>query len=314
MREDLTHWIALSRTDGVGPKLLRALIDRFGSPEDALAAPEAELLQVKRLGPTLAERIASAPKSLEAIETELAMLRENEVEVLTWADEGYPRNLLSVDDAPPVLYVRGNVGAADEFSVAIVGSRECSEAGYELAQDLSAVLAECGVTVVSGFAQGIDSAAHQGALRGRGRTLAVLGSGIGVVPAGQRELAEGVASHGALLSELQPMTPPSGPTLMARDRILSALSRGVIVIEATTDSGTMDTVDRARKQGRLLWAIDWPEWEERHSGNRALRKGGAERLSPEVVLDEVDQVVAALQAFELPTAEEPGPQQRSLFG
>jgi len=238
--DSVAWWLALYFTPGVGPRLFRRLVERFGDPEAACAAPSEELTDIPRLGPTLAERIQAVDPA--PVEAELFSLYDEGIDVVTLADPAYPRYLRWIPDAPPVLFLRGCVMEADESAVAVVGSRRASPAGQERARCLAAALAEAGYTVVSGLAQGIDTAAHHGALDVGGRTLAVLGSGIRVIhPRENARLAEAIADSGALLSELHPNAPPRGATLMARDRIISGLSLGVVVVEAEEGSGSLDT-------------------------------------------------------------------------
>jgi DNA processing protein len=203
------------------------------------------------------------------------------IQVLTWDDDEYPDNLRSVGDAPPVLYVRGDVLPGDADAAAIVGSREATAQGLETAESLGYELARRGLTIVSGLALGIDTAAHRGALRARrGRTLAVLGSGLrSIFPRENSELAEDVSARGAVLSELGLGVPASGPALMARDRIVSGLSRVVIVVEAAEKSGSMDTARRALAQSRLLMAVPGSP------GTRLLLAGKAEALTEATDLD-----------------------------
>jgi DNA processing protein len=225
-----------------------------------------------------------------------------------------------------ILFVRGAIKKGDENAVAIVGTRAASEGAIKIATMLAYELALRGLCVVSGLALGIDTAAHTGALdaedgdtparmmpnlRGvragvSGRTIAVLGSGIRVIhPRENAELAERIAAHGAVLSELMPNAPPKGPQLMARDRLISGLSRAVIVVEASQKSGSMDTAERARKQGRLVYAVPGSE------GTEGLLKGGARRLEADAMdFDALaEEIYTHMNAKENPTV----PTQGALF-
>jgi DNA processing protein len=241
----------------------------------------------------------------------LEALAEAGIDVLSWDDDSYPANLLTVSDAPPLLFVRGALLPADSNAVAIVGTREPSAASAALADKLGCELAQRGLTIVSGLALGIDTAAHTGALEAqRGRTLAVLGSGINAIfPRENIELAEHIAQRGALLSELRPNTPASGPSLMARDRIVSGLSRAVIIIEAQERSGTMDTARRAQAQSRLLIAVPGSP------GSDVLLRQGALRLDPQTL--DLDTLAERMRAHpvgeDAPQQTEPPPQPQSLF-
>lgn len=269
-----THYLALHTLSGIGGVTARRLIERFGSLEAAFAAPDEELLAVPRITAPMVARLRDL--SLEALEAELAALAEEGLQVLTWEDAAYPANLRPVRDAPPLLFLRGTLAPGDADAVAVIGTRRPSSAGEALAEELARELAQRGLTVVSGLALGIDSAAHRGALAAPdGRTLAVLGSGLrNVHPRTNAALAERICARGALLSEVHPDAPPTGPSLMARDRIQSGLSRAVIVVEAGAPSGSVDTARRARKQGRLVLALPGSP------GTAALLAAGAEPLDP----------------------------------
>ncbi len=282
------HWLALSTVPGIGGATARRLIERFGSVEAIFDAPDEELRQVPRLTAEVLARLRTV--SLEALEGELASLAEEGLGVVTWDDSDYPVNLRQVNDAPPVLFLRGDLQASDEYAVAIVGTREPSSEGVDMAEMLGRELAARGLTIVSGLALGIDTAAHRGALQAEGgRTLAVPGSGLRAIhPRENVPLAEKITRRGALLSELHPNTPARGPNLMARDRIISGLSHAVIVVEAGEKSGSLDTAAKALHQKRLLFAVPGSP------GTQALLAGGAESLGPQAVdLDGLSQRIGA---------------------
>jgi DNA processing protein len=269
------HWLALTHIPGVGGATVRRLLERFESVEAIFAADPTELAKV----PRLSEQAITAIKaiSLAEVEAELLALTDEGITFLTWDDLSYPALLRDLPDPPPVLFVLGTLLPEDEKAVAIVGSREASKRGLIRARHLGQALASRGLTVVSGLALGIDTAAHEGALEARGRTLAVLGSGLKAIHALQnQELVENITNHGAMLSELHPEAPPRGPYLMARDRIIAALSRAVIVVEAKEKSGSLDTAQRAKRLGRLVLAcVGSP-------GTDALLQAGvAQQLNPE---------------------------------
>lgn len=248
------HWIALSLTPGVGGKAMRRLLKRFGDAEAVFEAPDKALLAMPRIGEKTLRAIRAV--RLEQVEAELLSLEDEGIGVLVWDDEDYPANLRAAADAPPLLFVRGTVLPEDARAVAIVGTRTPSSRGLENAHITAATLAVRGLTVISGLALGVDTAAHTGTLEAGGRTLAVLGSGLRAIhPRSNAELAERIAVSGALLSELHPNTPVRGSQLMARDRIISGLSRAVVVVEARLESGSLDTARHAREQERPLFAI-----------------------------------------------------------
>jgi len=282
------HWLALSAVSGVGGVTVRRLVDSLGSVEAIFDAPDEDLLAVPRVTPEIVARLRAI--SPDALEAELASLADEGLQVVTWDDSDYPENLRLAHDAPPVLFARGELLPEDAQAVAIVGTRQASASAAALAHALSRELAGRGITVVSGLALGIDTAAHRGALEADGgRTLAVLGSGLrSIHPRENVSLAREIVRRGALLSELHPNTPPRGQNLMARDRILSGLSLAVIVVEAQEKSGSLDTAAKARKQGRLLLAVPGSP------GTDALLAQGAEQLDPEVA--DMDQLSESIRA------------------
>lgn len=225
----------------------------------------------------------------DQIENELYALGRDGISVLTLDDDDYPTNLALIHDAPPVLFMRGALSTKDERAVAIVGTREASERGQRIATELARGLGKRGWTIVSGLARGIDTAAHLGALDGR--TLAVLGSGIRVIhPKENEALAEKIAQgHGAVLSEFSPNTPPQGRNLMTRDRVISGLASGTIVVQAEKDSGSMDTASRARRQSRLVFAVRGGG-----AGAEQLLRTGAEEIDADNV--DWDTLIAKLRA------------------
>jgi DNA processing protein len=269
------HWLALSTISGIGGATARKLLDSLGDVEAIFDAPDDQLMAIPRVTPEVVARLRSV--SLDALEAELASLDDEGFQALTWEDDGYPENLRLLNDAPPVLFVRGELLLEDAQAVAIVGTRQATPRGAAIAERLAGELAQHGLTVVSGLALGIDTAAHRGALTAEeGRTLAVLGSGLRHIhPRENRSLAAAIESRGALLSELHPNTPPRGVNLMARDRIISGLSRAVIVVEAQEKSGSLDTAAKAKRQGRLVFAVPGSP------GTESLLAKGAERLQPD---------------------------------
>lgn len=280
------HYLALSRIPGIGGATARKLIEKFGDIESAFRADESALTAVPRVTPDIARAIKAAP--LESLESELEMLEEQGVRVVTWDDGNYPANLSSASDSPYLLYVFGSLLPEDSRAVAVVGSRDASERAIDNAGQIARGLAQRGVTVVSGLALGVDAAAHRGALSVKtGRTLGVLGSGLKMIhPRSNALLAQQAAESGAVLTEYHPDTPPSGPALMARDRIVSGLSLAVIVVEANIRSGSVDTAEKARRQNRLVFAVPGSP------GTDALISSGATPLEPadlDSVIDGLDK-------------------------
>jgi DNA processing protein len=273
---DRVYWLALHGIRGIGGVTLRHLRQRFGSLGAVFHASAEELLRVPRITAQVVSRLRAI--SLDAVAAELDGLTRQGIQVLTWEDAAYPANLRVIDDAPPLLFVRGGLCPTDWQAVAVVGTRQPSRDKEAFARNLAHHLAEQGCTVVSGFAQGIDTAAHEGVLRARnGRTLAVLGCGLSALPTrADVRLVEAITRRGALLSELRPRVAAHGLLLMARNRIISGLCKAVIVVEAGERSGSFDTALRTRRQGRFLFAVPGSR------GTEELLKGGAESLDPQV--------------------------------
>lgn len=299
------HWLALASVSGLGSVTARKLLERFGDVESVFAAAPDELLGVPRVTATMVEQLHDV--ALDQVEQELYTLQEQEIDVLTWDDARFPARLAELSDAPLVLFAYGRLKPDDENAVAIVGTRAPSDESIGAAASLARELALRGLTVVSGLALGIDTAAHRGALEAEdGRTLAVLGSGIRVIhPRENAELAMQVAEHGALLSELAPNAPPRGPQLMARDRIISGLSRAVIVVEAGSQSGSLDTAERARKQGRLVFAVPGS------AGTDGLIRVGALPLEMEAL--DPDDLAQQIYTHSTASRDRPAPRQGSFW-
>lgn len=299
------HWLALASLSGLGGATAKKLIEQCGDVESIFDATDEQLLEIPRVTETMVENLRAL--NPEKFQEEIYALAEDEIDLLTWDDARFPHQLRELKDVPVILFVRGAMKTGDENAVAIVGTRAAGMASIKLATTLARELALRGLCVVSGLAMGIDTAAHVGALDAEdGRTIAVLGSGIRVIhPRENAGLAERIAHHGALLSELMPNTPPKGPQLMARDRLISGLSRAVIVVEASVKSGSLDTAERARKQGRLVYAVPGSE------GTEGLLKGGARRLEMDAV--NFDALAEEIYAHDVEKEKDVPSQQGTLF-
>lgn len=309
MSEEVTRYdriilLALSQIKGLGPKLLKKLLEVYQKPTYILEASEKELCRFPRLTPNIAQAMLNI--DMDNIDEMVTVWEDSGIELMTIIDGFYPVNLKKIANPPVILYQRGKYLESDEAAVAVVGSRACSEEGKAVASRLASGLAKHGFTVISGLAEGIDTAAHKGALEANGRTIGVLGSGVNIVhPYSNRELAEEIINSGALLSELHPNTPPAGMALMARDRIISGLSIGTIIVEAAAKSGTMDTAKHTLKQGRLLIVVD-----NACQGNRRLLKGGNVAIK-DTTGKSIEEIAEKLRSYEI---EEPeGESQMGLF-
>ena len=287
MTKDRAGLIALTVEGRVGGVTLTRLLERFGSVSGIFAATEADLLGVSGVGPVTAQSILDIDTSEFA--EKLARWEVEEIKALTWFDAGYPASLLDCADAPPVLFVRGDLVAQDARAVTIVGTREPREASLELAYALGETFARQGWAVVSGLALGIDGAAHRGALAGGGRTLAVLACGLTrVYPAAHRGLAHEIVDQGALLSETHPSATVSRQGLVARNRITTGLGQAVIVVETGEQGGSMRAARQAFEQGRVVYAVAGSP------GCDVLISEGARKLEPnfdvDVLLAEIETI------------------------
>lgn len=255
----LRHWLHLSLTTGIGPILARRVIDAAGTAEAACAAPAALLQTIDGIGSAKSSRIAMALKEAKSeVDDELDRTQAVGARLICPDDEEYPTLLKTIPDPPLVLYARGHLEPRDLNAVAIVGSRKCSYYGREQAERFGALLGGAGISVLSGGARGIDSAAHRGAMsHDIGRTVAVLGCGINIVyPPENGSLLEQIAQRGAVLSEYPIDTPPAAENFPKRNRIVSGMSRGVLVIEADVRSGALITARQAGDDhGRPVFAL-----------------------------------------------------------
>ena len=262
-RDDTRHLdapvaaLTLSRIPGLGPRMLTALLDQFGTAESVLAQSPSALLAIEGIGKALASRI----RTVDISETQdyLARCDRLGVRILLQYDGDYPKPLSTIADPPPVLHCRGTLLAQDDLAIAIVGSRRCSPYGMRHAGRLAGALVRAGFTVVSGLARGIDAAAHRGALEAGGRTLSVLATGVETIyPPEHERLAGDVMAQGALLSELPLDQLPRRGVFPQRNRIISGLCLGVIIVEATRRSGALHTARHAMEQGREVFAVPGP--------------------------------------------------------
>jgi DNA processing protein len=259
---------------GVTPERYARLLERFGDPAAVLAAPAGALIAAGTPAHTARAIVSGSARDEGLREVERA--REAGARIVTQGDAEYPAPLRRIADAPPYLYVRGELTPADAVAVAVVGSRAASAYGRDVARSLARGLGAAGVTVVSGLAYGIDAAAHEGALEGGGRTIAVLGCGIDVLyPREHARLAEAIAGHGAVVSELFTGTPPLPHHFPVRNRIVSGLGRGTVVVEATERSGSLITARYALDQGREVFAVPGPVTAARSRGAHLLLQRGA---------------------------------------
>ena len=300
--------LALQLVPGVGPRLTASLLERFGTADRVLATPVSRLTEVPRVGEELARRIALARDGPE-VAAEVGLLAASGVRLLTLGTPDYPAALAAVPDPPYLLYCSGNVLPADANAVALVGSRHCTAYGRRVAARLAAGLARAGVTVVSGLARGIDGVAHQAALDAGGRTLAVLANGLATVyPPEHKGLATAVAGAGAVLTESRMGQSPERGLFPARNRIISGLSRAVVIVEAAERSGALITATHAGEQGRTVMAVPGPVDAESSGGCHALLRDGAVLVrGVEDVLEELHGVSPRAAASAAAARQSPVP-------
>ncbi|AHF03175.1 DNA-binding protein [Marichromatium purpuratum 984] len=292
--EALESWLTLVNAPGIGPRTAAQLLERYGDPAAILAQPARQLTAAGLRPETV---VALANPAREPIERVLRWAEQPGAWVLTGNDPRYPPRLAQLDDAPPLLYVRGDPALLAEPQIAIVGSRNPTPGGAELTHAFARELAGYGLVVTSGLASGVDAAAHLGALE-RGRTIAVLGTGPDrVYPAAHRELAHRIADNGALVSEFPPGVEPLARNFPRRNRLISGLSLGVLVTEAALKSGSLITARLALEQGREVFAVPGSVRNPLARGCHALIRDGARLLEDarEVLAELAPQLRALLE-------------------
>lgn len=270
--------LSLNMAPAMGSMRLAKLLDFFIRPQDILTAAPEKLMQVAGIGQAIARQIRSLKK--EDLDKELELVRKLNLKVITIDDDDYPEILRNIFDPPIVLYVKGELKKEDGLSIGIVGSRRASLYGLNCAQNFAAELSGRGFTIVSGMARGIDTFAHRGALKAGGRTIAVIGSGLNkIYPPENQELSEEIARGGAVVSEFPVNTEPLPQNFPRRNRVISGLSLGVLVVEAARNSGALITADFALEQGREVFALPGKVDAQNSFGTNELIKQGAKLVS-----------------------------------
>jgi DNA processing protein len=284
--EDPAPWVRLTRS-GLAARRLNSLLDHYGTAAAVFQVSPAELSALPGMTACAAERLLDPEAA--CVDDDLRAMEKLGVRLITRADPDYPPLLRQIFDPPAALYVLGTLGEGDRCAVALVGSRRCSAYGRMMADRLARDLSAAGVTVVSGLARGVDTAAHAGALAGRGRTVAVLGSGLGrVYPPENRGLADRIAEEGAVVSEFPMMDAPDAWHFPARNRIISGWCQGVCVLESPANSGALITAEFAVEQGRDVFAVPGPVNDPRSHGPHALIRDGA------CLVEDANDILSAL--------------------
>lgn len=288
--------IALNQLPKIGPVKTNGLVQVFGSARKALASSRGDLTQVPGIGPDSASIIVDWESHADP-SSEISLAKEREIQIFTREDKGYPQRLLESHDAPVLLYVWGKLESRDDHGMAIVGSRRCTHYGRECARKFAFQLAQAGVTITSGLARGIDTAAHEGAIAANGRTIAVIGSGLmQLYPPENLGLAEKIASgHGAVVSEFPLKQPPDKRTFPQRNRIVAHWTDGTLVVECPSRSGSLITANLANEAGRQVYAIPGPIDRPNSGGCHDLIREGA------TLVTDGSQILEDFQFLSFPT-------------
>lgn len=292
MTSDLRYWIALSMSPDIGPVGSRKLLSVLRTPENIFNSDIDTLISVDGIGRTRAKSIKEF-SLWDDIEKQIKAMGEKGIRAVSFDESSYPEMLRETEDAPVVIYVKGDIQPQDRYAIAIVGSRKPSHYGTSVAENISEELASMGFTIVSGMARGIDSLSHNGALRAGGRTMAVLGSGIDVpYPPENKMLMDKIAECGCVISEFPPGTAPDKENFPRRNRLISGLSLGVLVVEATSDSGSLITAGYALEQSREVFAVPGSVTSPLSRGtNELIRRGAVLTRRAEDVVEELAPVL-----------------------
>lgn len=293
MDNKISYWLALNFVPGIGRVNYLNLIRSLGGPKEVFRASKREILSVDGMGQKTVDSIKDF-KEWPRVEKEMRMIEKFGVNIVTFLSPSYPERLKEITDPPPLLYIRGTLRDSDRVAVAIIGSRRASDWGLRMTRDLAEEMVRHGIAVVSGMARGADSASHRGAIKGGGRTLAVLGCGVDrVYPPENKGLMEKIIEYGAVISELPIGTLPEGVNFPARNRIISGLSLGVVIVEAQINSGSLITARLALEQGREVFAVPGNVLDRRSRGTNKLIKEGAKLVeSARDIIEEILPQVA----------------------
>jgi DNA processing protein len=292
---DIRYWIALSMLSDIGPMSAKKLLAAFGTPERIFDARVDDLLEIENIGRNRANSIRQF-SSWEDVEKRAKLIEQKGITAVSFESHSYPEMLREIDDAPLVLYMKGTFIPQDRYAIAVVGSRKLTDYGASVADRVAVDLACMGFTIVSGMARGVDSLSHNAALRTGGRTIAVLGSGVDVpYPPENKTLMEKIAGSGCVMSEFPPGTPPDKENFPKRNRIISGLSFGVLIVEATSDSGALITARYATDQGREVFAVPGNITSANSEGTNELIRKGARLIRH--ANDIVEELAPVLKGF-----------------
>ena len=284
-------WFALASVDGVGPMRIKRLLNRFGTIEAIFDAELSEIARVPLFNPLLAARILKARVRVAEFRRHIKWFKSRGIDILCIEEEGYPSQLKEIPNAPAILCKKGNLSQVSEKAVAIVGTTTPTDLGILTTLELSTRLAQVGLTVISGLAEGIDTSAHLGPLYANGTTVGVVGSDLlSIYPTEKQKLADQICEDGALFSEHPFTTQPTPANLILRNRLISGLSIATIVVEENENGGAVRTAAFASEQARLVFACNWNGRSRLSEGPRKLIQQGAYPISP----DRLDKVVDVL--------------------
>ncbi len=309
--ESIQTWLELKSVPGIGNLLYKRLIDRFKSPDIIFQAPPSDLLEVEGMTKRLVLAIKNH-KIPDRVKRELDLIDKKKYKIITLADFDYPALLNEIPDPPPYLYVAGNLAGSTK-NIAVVGSRNATPYGISTTKQLCMDLTAHGLTIVSGMARGIDTAAHTGALMAKGKTIAVLGSGLEkIYPQENLSLFHQIAEHGAVITEFSLSAEPEAHHFPLRNRIISGISLGTVIVEATRRSGSLITARLAAEQGREVFAVPGSIRSFKSTGTHSLIKQGAKLVeNAQDILDELSNIInidMLTNKTDIPSADDAGPQ------
>ena len=317
MSDNLQNWLSLVLTPGLGTATIKKLLGYFGSPQQILAAGSGELKKCN-LQPETIDSLLNKQTALEA-KRQISQASQESVTIITWDDPAYPPLLKEIHNPPIVLFIKGSLPVITNPGIAVIGARAASTYGLQIAKSLATTLARQDLTIISGLALGIDSAAHYGALNAKGKTIGVLGCGLNIIyPKQNKKLYQKIAATGALISEYPFGTPPDGFRFPARNRIISGLALGVVVVEAAKHSGTLITAQLALDQGREVFAVPGRIDSVKSEGCHRLAQEGAKLVhSTQDILDEIQWAMqnklTTSPPYQSPPPEDLNPEAQIIF-
>ncbi len=286
--DDLKYWLALTLTKDIGPVTAKRLLSAFRTPKRVFEASPNELKDVEGINSSKINSISEF-NSWDEVNKEIDEINRHNVRIIRYTDEEYPENLRYIDDSPVILYAKGSFIKKDKYAVAIVGSRNMTHYGKKITETIASELALCGITIVSGMARGIDATSHKSALKANGRSIAVLGSGLdNPYPPENKGLFNELSEKGCVISEFPMGTPPNKENFPQRNRLISGLSLGVLVVEAAARSGSLITAGCALDQGKEVFAVPGSITSANSEGTHELIKKGAKLVQKaEDILEDI---------------------------